>query len=316
MSLVFIGMPVYNGEKYIKNSLDSLVNQAFSDWELLISDNASEDNTAAICKRYCDKDKRIKYFLQKTNMGALFNFRYLLENSESKYFMWAAADDEWDSSFIDACLKGLESSEDIGLAFTNIVNIDAFGRINRKYPSFKKFINDDPYALISNYILDPECLGKANLIYGIYKIKKLKAFMIDFFSSQESNYCASDMALNLGILCRVGLSIDERVLFRKRNVQSTDNEKSINYYSFPETPILSSMKGYKFQLYKKVALAASAGTKYEKLVFTLMEYRERLFKEIQAYDFLANRRKLNLLKSALKTVLPNSLINFIKKQKK
>jgi len=313
MSLVFIGMPVYNGEKYIKNALDSLLCQTFTNWELLISDNASEDDTAAICKRYCNNDKRIKYVRQRTNIG-LSNFIYLLENSESEYFMWAAADDEWDSSFIEACLQGLELSEDIGLAFTNIVNIDSFGRIIREYPSFKKYSYSDRQLSITNFVLDPECLGKANLIYGIYKIKKLKAFLIDFLSSQESNYYASDVALNLGVLCRAGLSIDERVLFRKRYVRPSDSEISINYLKIPITPILSSMEVDKFQLYKKAVLAASSGTEYEKLVYTLMEYREKLIEEIYVYDSYVSIRKQ--LKSMLKTVLPNSLINFIKKQRR
>jgi len=314
MSLVFIGMPVYNGEKYIKNALDSLLCQTFTNWELLISDNASEDDTSLICKEYCDKDKRIKYFVQKTNIDSLQNYRYLLEKAESKYFMWAAADDEWSSSFIEACLQGLEASEEIGLAFTNIVNIDSFGRIIREYPSFKKYSSFDRQLSITNFVLDPECLGKANLIYGIYKIKKLKAFMIDFLSSQESNYYASDVALNLGVLCRAGLSIDERVLFRKRYIRTSDNEISINYLKLPMTPILSSMEVDKFQLYKKAVLAASSGTEYEKLVYTLMEYREKLIEEIYVYDSYVSIRKQ--LKSILKTVLPNSLINFIKKQRR
>jgi len=314
MVKLFIGMPVYNGEKYIKNALDSLVCQTFTDWEMLISDNASEDDTPLICKEYCDKDKRIKYVRQSTNIGYL-NFRYLLENSESEYFMWAAADDEWDSAFIEACLKCLESSENVGLAFTNIVNIDSFGMALRERPSFKKFSHPDRQLSIINFVLDPECFGKSNLVYGIYRIKKLKAFLIDFISNVDStNYYAPDIALNLGVLCRVRLSIDERVLFRKRIIKPSENKKN---HVFPQFQILKSFTfngKNNFDLYKKAILAASAGTKYEELVFTLMEYREKLVKEVQAYNFRANRS--NLFKSVLKTVLPNSLINFIKKRRK
>lgn len=313
MPSMFIGMPVFNGEKHIRNALESLLNQTFSDWELLISDNASEDKTSLICKEYCDKDKRIKYVSQKTNIGGL-NFRYLLEQSRSEYFMWAAHDDEWDSSFIEACLQGLESSEEIGLAFTNIVNIDSFGRIIREYPSFKKYCHKNPYLSITNFILDPECFGKANLIYGIYKIKKLKPFMLDFLSSKESNYYASDVALILGVLCRVGLSIDERVLFRKRIVSPSDNKTKINYYNFPEFPLLKSFPQNDFNFYKKAVLFASAKTEYSEFIHTLMEYRGKLLEEMQAYGLSQNRD--NLLKSALKSILPNSLINFIKRHQK
>ena len=93
---VSIGMPVYNGEKYIREALDSLLGQSFTGFELIISDNASTDGTEAICQQYAAKDSRIRYVRQPVNLGALDNFTFVLDEARGGYFMWAAADDRYD----------------------------------------------------------------------------------------------------------------------------------------------------------------------------------------------------------------------------
>jgi glycosyltransferase involved in cell wall biosynthesis len=90
---VSIGMPVYNGEPFIREALDSLLAQTFTDFELIISDNASTDGTEAICREYAAKDDRIRYVRQPENRGALANFQFVLDEAVGEYFMWAAADD-------------------------------------------------------------------------------------------------------------------------------------------------------------------------------------------------------------------------------
>jgi len=88
---VSIGMPVYNGGKYIREALDSLLKQSFSDFELIISNNASTDGTEAICCEYADWDSRIRYVLQPENLGPAANFHYVLGEAQGKYFMWVCA---------------------------------------------------------------------------------------------------------------------------------------------------------------------------------------------------------------------------------
>jgi glycosyltransferase involved in cell wall biosynthesis len=87
---ISIGMPVYNGEKYIREALDSLLAQTFTDFELIISDNASTDSTSNICKEYAIRDSRIRYIRQHKNIGAIANFKFLLEQASGDFFMWAA----------------------------------------------------------------------------------------------------------------------------------------------------------------------------------------------------------------------------------
>jgi glycosyltransferase involved in cell wall biosynthesis len=95
---VSIGMPVYNGEKYIREALDSLLAQTFGDFELIISDNHSTDDTPNVCKEYAAKDSRIKYIRQAENIGANANFEFVLQQAIGEFFMWAACDDYLESN--------------------------------------------------------------------------------------------------------------------------------------------------------------------------------------------------------------------------
>ena len=95
--LVSIGMPVYNGERFIRQALDSLLAQDCENFELIISDNASADGTQEICLEYAAQDGRIRYYRNENNLGALANFNRVLGLAQGPYFMWAAHDDVWDA---------------------------------------------------------------------------------------------------------------------------------------------------------------------------------------------------------------------------
>jgi len=108
---VSIGVPVYNGARHIGRALDSLLAQTFPDFELIISDNASTDDTQRICEAYESRDQRVRYIRQKYNMGPLGNFNFVLNQAEGDYFMWAAHDDAWDSQFLETLLKAFTQQE-------------------------------------------------------------------------------------------------------------------------------------------------------------------------------------------------------------
>jgi glycosyltransferase involved in cell wall biosynthesis len=109
---VSIGMPVYNGEKTLIVALDSILSQTFSDFELIISDNASTDTTEDICRRYAINDSRIRYVRQKENLGAARNFNYVLNEARAEYFMWAASDDVKSPDFLEHNYSFLENNPD------------------------------------------------------------------------------------------------------------------------------------------------------------------------------------------------------------
>jgi glycosyltransferase involved in cell wall biosynthesis len=110
---ISIGMPVYNGEKFINEAIESLLMQTFTEFELIISDNCSEDKTAEICKEYAAKDGRIKYFRQQENIGASANFSFLLNIARCEYFMWAAADDKWGKQYLDLTFDQLSNDDSL-----------------------------------------------------------------------------------------------------------------------------------------------------------------------------------------------------------
>jgi len=110
--LVSIGMPVYNGEKTLAAAIDSILAQSYSNFVLFISDNCSTDATEAICSDYAARDRRIRYTRQATNIGGLNNFVFVLDQAQSAYFVWAAADDTRSPDYLEANVAFLESHPD------------------------------------------------------------------------------------------------------------------------------------------------------------------------------------------------------------
>src|SRR5271154_2227206 len=95
-----IGFPVSNGAALLGRALESLLAQTHRDFILHISDNASNDGTAELCQQFAARDKRIIYVRQPRNIGAVRNFRFLLQQAKTPFFMWAAHDDWWDPKFV------------------------------------------------------------------------------------------------------------------------------------------------------------------------------------------------------------------------
>lgn len=124
---VSIGMPVYNGGKYLSNALNSLLKQDFKDFELIISDNASIDNTQRICLDYAARDKRIRYYRNEINKGSIWNFNQTFMLSQGEYFMWASCHDVWEPSYIAKCLEVLKSESAAVLCYSLADCIDVNG---------------------------------------------------------------------------------------------------------------------------------------------------------------------------------------------
>jgi glycosyltransferase involved in cell wall biosynthesis len=111
-------MPTYNAEGFIRMALDSLCVQSFSDFELVISDDASTDGTEAICRQYATKDSRIRYVRQARNLGQTANFNYLLGETHSEYFMWASNDDAWEPTCIERYVRVLDTRPDVDMVYS------------------------------------------------------------------------------------------------------------------------------------------------------------------------------------------------------
>ena len=105
---VSIGMPVYNGAQFLEQAIESILAQTFTDLELVISDNASDDDTAAISNVYARKDSRIRYHRQSRNVGAAANYNFVFARSRGTFFKWAAHDDLTAPTFVERCVGAFD----------------------------------------------------------------------------------------------------------------------------------------------------------------------------------------------------------------
>jgi len=172
MAKVSIGMPVYNGSAYIRRALDSLLSQSFEDFELIISDNVSTDDTRDICQEYERNDPRVRYIRQKKNLGPIRNFDFVLNQSKGEYFMWAAHDDVWDSRFLETMVHVFAISDDSVIA----VGCEAQYTVDTiKQPFFREgaafydvflesAVNRVSYMLYNGY---------GNMFYSLFKRERL-----------------------------------------------------------------------------------------------------------------------------------------------
>jgi len=125
---VSIGLPVYNGQSYLAEAIDSLLAQTFEDFELIISDNASTDRTELICRSYAACDTRIRYCRQPENRGAMWNFNYVSRLARGEYFKWAAYDDLHGPTFLQRCVEVLDRDPSVAWCHTRFVHIDSEGQ--------------------------------------------------------------------------------------------------------------------------------------------------------------------------------------------
>jgi glycosyltransferase involved in cell wall biosynthesis len=120
-------MPVFNGESYVRRALDTILAQTYIDFCLIILDNASTDGTANIVRRYARIDSRVHYRRNETNLGATANFNRVFDFSDSKYFKWAAHDDELAPTYLEKCVQALEADSTAVLAHSYVREIDRNG---------------------------------------------------------------------------------------------------------------------------------------------------------------------------------------------
>ena len=122
-----VAMPVFNGENYIRRALESALAQTYSDFELIIVDNASTDATPDICEEYAARDSRIRYLQNESNIGVNANFDRCVELAAGRYFCWLAHDDEMTPDYLSRCSRVLDDRADVVLVHSLVQIIDEQG---------------------------------------------------------------------------------------------------------------------------------------------------------------------------------------------
>ncbi len=183
---VSIGMPVYNGERFLPEALDSLLGQTFEDFELIISDNASTDRTEEICRAYAAKDKRMRYYRSEKNRGAAWNFNRVLELSSGEYFKWAAHDDMCAPTFLEKCVSVLAFDRSVVLCYARAIDVDGQRRFIRRRPFELNTRLVKPHERLRNLMRFD--LGSP-AIFGVIRMEILKKTPL------IGSYYASDQVL-------------------------------------------------------------------------------------------------------------------------
>ena len=190
---VSIGLPIYNAEKIIHKRIENLLAQTFTDFELIISDNASTDDTVKICKEFMKKDSRIKLHIQDNNIGQFRNYNFVLEQAHGEYFTWAAADDLLLPTFLEKNLHILETKKNV---VTSVSKLRMFGdftdtlKINEKDSILKKIkikilkrsAYMDCYPVSGNYedrVTDfLKSCRHSQVFYGLHRCEAIKKCVV------------------------------------------------------------------------------------------------------------------------------------------
>src|SRR5690606_21798140 len=151
---VSIAVPVYNGERYLRASLDGLLAQTFTDFELVIADNASTDGTEAICREYVARDARVRYHRNERNLGGPGNFRRVFQLSRGEYHKWSTADDLWHPTLVEKCVAVLDARPDVVLAYPRSNIVDAEGRVVRTFDDPLDLPEESPAVRVERVILE------------------------------------------------------------------------------------------------------------------------------------------------------------------
>ena len=208
-----IGLPVYNSACFLACSLDSLLNQSYGDFRLIISDNASTDATPDICRDYAARDQRIVYHRNPVNIGLSPNFNRVFSLSESKYFKWATADDYWAPTMLERAIEIMESSDQIALCYPKTVLVDAAGGNPEPYEDSLHLMSDSP---CERFIQLLERIRLSHQHLGVSRASMLK----------RTHMLGEHVGSDINLLAELSLygkfyEIPERLFFRRFHKDSS-----------------------------------------------------------------------------------------------
>jgi glycosyltransferase involved in cell wall biosynthesis len=208
--LLSIGLFVYDGERFLEETLHSILNQTFTDFELIISDNASTDRTGEIAEAYARHDDRIRYYRGEKNLGAGWNLRRVYELATGKYFKWAAADDILEPEFLGRCVEALERDPDCVVAYAKTKEVDENGTFIKNYVTPMKADSNDPVARFREMLLTYHMCYQ---IFGVMRMSALRRI------PPQGSYVNSDGVL-LAQMSMLGLfyEVPEHLFISRRHI--------------------------------------------------------------------------------------------------
>lgn len=216
---VCVGLPVYNGGKFLDQAIESILSQDFQNIELIISDNCSTDNTEETCLKYQKMDERVRYYRLEENLGIETNFKNVLGLSSAPYFMWASHDDMRERTFITKCLERLEPDPSIALVYPRSKVLDNNSRFLGIANDHVNADQDSGVERFRHLIWE---LGMCNMVFGLYSTKMLKRVRKMGESLFGDTLFLAEIALLLGKIVQIDDVLFVRRLTRNYNYRSLD----------------------------------------------------------------------------------------------
>jgi glycosyltransferase involved in cell wall biosynthesis len=169
-----IGVPVYNGQRFLRATIDSLLAQTYADFELIICDNCSTDNTEQICRDYVARDSRVRYFRNERNLGPAPNYNRCFDHARGELFKWNAADDVCAPDFVKKCIELLDSDPSIVSAYSRTILIDDQGQEVGKYAYDLELAHPSPVVRFSRMVFVNHRKHNAHEFWGVTRADALR----------------------------------------------------------------------------------------------------------------------------------------------
>lgn len=204
------GLPVRNGEKYIRRAIDSLLAQTFDDFEVVISDNASTDTTPAICRDYSNRDPRIRFHQNDQDVGVLRNFNKLVGLGRGEYFRWLGSDDWLEPDYAADCVAALDANPHCIAVTTYQLHLDDAGKRFYKEYRGRRVDSDQPHKRFArmlwflkqeHWLLDPN--------FSMYRRDVLAKTQLQRMMARADRILAAELSL-LGPYCHVPRCLSNR----------------------------------------------------------------------------------------------------------
>lgn len=210
---VTIGVPVYNRERFLPVAIDSLLAQTYADFELIICDNASTDETPDIAREYARKDPRVRYVRNETNIGLPRNFNRVFSLADAEYFKWSSSDDYWAPQMLERAVEILDRHPDVVLCYPKTMLCDQDGNPVEEYEDRLHLMDPDP---ANRFIQLLSTIGLCHQHQGLIRSDRLRR------TALHQDHVASDRNL-LAELTLYGkfYEIPDRLYFRRMHPASS-----------------------------------------------------------------------------------------------
>jgi glycosyltransferase involved in cell wall biosynthesis len=223
---VSVGLPVYNGEDYVVQAIESILKQTFVDFEFIISDNCSTDRTEDICQAFARSDPRIRYYRQPGNRGATANENFLVAEARGEYFIWINHDDIYDSTLIERAARVLDARPEVVVAYGRMITIDSAGVPLQQVEIGAGLSSAAPHRRFARCVLRENCVHSA---LGLFRTSALRQTLMSQPYYGSDHPMMAEVAL-VGELYEIPACLFFRRVHPKSSLKANRDHRSLSLW--------------------------------------------------------------------------------------